>query len=261
MFQIERLALMLEYIDEQGRASVSELAEKFGISKVTVRSDINELMRSGSVIKTHGGVVSMRESFSTEIPSAAKRKLHVKEKKMVGKYAASLVEDGDVVILDAGSTTAEVGRHIEAHGITVLTNDIAIGYEIGSHPRDWKLVMAGGVMTEMVYTLCGEETVAFFKSIRAHKLFLGVDALDAAFGISNRTLGEVAVKRQMIQSADRVIAVTDSSKLGKRVFAKVCELSMLDILIVDTIEEPLRQEMEERGVQVLIPSVSYGQRT
>lgn len=250
MFQIERINKELEYINLQGRASINELSALFSISKVTARADVNELVRKKLVTKTHGGVMSLAHRGSMEIPWEAKYKMHAEAKRKIGRKAAKFIEDNDVVILDAGSTTLEVVRYISAKNVTIITNDIYIGVEVAKAKNKMKLIVAGGELEDSVYTLIGENTVKFFSWIRADKVFLGCDAYDLDFGISNRTMREVSVKQAMMKAGGRVFALTDSAKLNKQVCYKICNPFDVKEFIVEKIDPNLQAMMEAGGVAV-----------
>lgn len=251
MFQIERQEKILQYINKKKKAHIKELSDVFDVSKVTIRRDLDELADKGLIIKTHGGVMSIMNKFSYEIPYSSKSEINNEAKKKIGIAAAKLVDDGDIVIIDSGSTTLEVARNIKSQNITVLTNDIKISMEI-AQIHNAKLIVAGGVLNESVYTLTGSQTVDTFKKVHVNKTFLGCDAFDLTYGITNRTMQEVEVKKSMIDAAEEVIVVTDSSKLNKKVFCFLCEISEIDKLIIDQIDESLKKELEEKGVEVII---------
>jgi Transcriptional regulators of sugar metabolism len=251
MYQIERLEKILEYINTHKKAKISELSEIFNTSKVTIRNDINELAQKGLVVKTHGGVLSIQNRFSLEIPSTRKLELNIEAKRKIGAAAASLIKNDDIIILDAGSTTLEVARHIKKSNVTVITNDIKIGMEVANQPKN-KLIMTGGTLESSVYTLLGDETVKFFSKVHVNKLFLGCDAMDLEMGITNRTLQEVSVKQAMMRAAEEIIVVTDSTKLHKKVFAQVCSVFDVNKIIIDKIDDPTRQALQQGGVEVIV---------
>ncbi|MBY9081370.1 DeoR/GlpR transcriptional regulator [Paenibacillus sp. HN-1] len=251
MFQIERVEKILEYINRKKKANVKELSEQFEVSKVTIRRDLDELAEKGLVVKTHGGVMSIMNKFAYEIPIASKFEANSEAKKKIGALAASLIEEGDIVVFDAGSTTLEIAKSMKTQDITVLTNDIKISMEVAMKPNV-KLMVSGGALSDSVYTLVGDQTVEFFKKVHVNKTFLGCDAIDLEFGISNRTREEVPAKKAMIDAAEEVIMVTDDSKHNTKVFCYLCEISKIDKLITNRIDDHFRLELEKNGVEVLI---------
>lgn len=252
MFPLERQEKLLQYINKKKKANVQELSRLFKVSKVTIRRDLDELASKGLVVKTHGGVLSAENNLSLEIPSSSKFEANSEAKRSIGAAAADMIDDGDIVILDAGSTTLEIARRLERKAVTVLTNDIKIAVETARKPNVRLLVSGGELLNGSVYTLVGSQASDFFKRVHVNKTFIGCDAIDLDFGVSNRTMQEVEVKRAMIAAANEVIMVTDSSKLNKKVFSFLCDVSAIHKLIINEIEDAFRQELEKRGVEVVI---------
>ncbi|MEA4888601.1 MAG: DeoR/GlpR family DNA-binding transcription regulator [Clostridiaceae bacterium] len=251
MFQIERQEKLLQHINRHKKAEIQELSRLYGVSKVTIRRDIDELAAKGLILKTHGGALSLKTNLSFEIPFDAKSETNVDAKRRIGQWAAGLVESGDIIILDSGSTTLEIARHLPPSAITVLTNDLKIAMEL-ARKKPIQLIVAGGSLKESVYTLTGSRTVEFFRSVHANKTFLGCDAVDLSFGVSNRTLEEVAVKQAMLAAADEIIMVTDASKLHSKVFCRLCDIKAIGKLVIDRIDEPARASFEQAGVDVIV---------
>ena len=250
MFRIERQEKVLNYINENKTVKTQELAKEFGASLVTIRNDINELANRGLIIKTHGGAVCCQHRSNMEIPSVIRFQENIVSKQAIAMLAADLIEDGDVIILDSGSTTLEIANRIKGKNITVITDDIKIGITLAEH-GGINLMMTGGALLPSVYTLVGAQAINFFDTIKVKKLFLGCDAIDFQWGISNRTMEEVQVKNAMMRAAQEVIAVADCSKFNRQVFAHLCNIEDLDMLITDRITADERELLENAGVRVL----------
>lgn len=251
-FLEERRDQIVKVVAERGRVSTKELSDLMGTSVVTIRSDINELANRGLLVKTHGGALSFSKVTNYEPPSAIKSMSMVEEKKRIAKCAASLIVPGDVVILDAGSTTFEIAKCLEQKtDITVVTNDLQIAEHL-ARTSNVELVVTGGTKARDVYTLSGPSTIRFFESLHADKLFLGCDAIDFDFGITNRLLDEASIKMAMINACEEVIAVADSSKLAKKFFAKVCPVSKVDKLITDGMDRKNREKADAIGLDYVI---------
>lgn len=251
MFQIERQEQLLDYINKAHKANTNELAEKFHVSKVTIRRDIDKLASEGHIVKTHGGAVAVTNGSMTEIPYAFKAEYNQPAKKKIGAVAASLIKDGDIIILDSGSTTLEIAKNIVQDNITVVTDDIKIAMEL-SCKDNISVIVCGGTLSDPVYTLTGNIAVDFFSRLHVNKTFLGCDAVDLDFGISNRTYEEVDIKSAMIRAADEIIMVTDDSKLDKKVFCYLCDISAIDKLIINKIDDRNRKGFTEKGVEIII---------
>lgn len=251
MFQVERQEKILQFINESKKAYTEQLAQHFSVSKVTIRRDIDILAKKGFIFKTHGGAVSSNRTFLHEIPYSGKAVVNAAAKKAIGYAAAQLIEQGDIIILDSGSTTMEIAKNINKNDVTVLTNDIKIAMELAKKP-DIHVMVCGGSLNNSVFTLTGNNSVDFFKKIHVNKTFLGCDAVDIGFGISNRTYEEVDIKLAMIKAADEVIMVTDNSKLDKRVFVFLCEISVIDKLVINEIDDRNRKVFLENNVELII---------
>lgn len=251
MFQRERHEKILALLDQQKKVTIEALSQAFRVSLVTARADVKALAQRGLLIRTHGGALSIQRSIHMEIPFGVRSVQHVREKQAIGKAAARMVADHDIIMLDSGSTTLEVARAITAKNVTVITNDIKIGTLIAER-GDMTLIMPGGVLLPSVYALTGNETSASLERMKVNKLFLGCDAIDFGWGVSNRTIQEVAVKQTMMRSAKEVIAVADQSKFGQQVFAHVCNITDLHMLICDALSAQQEEFLTQHGVAFLI---------
>lgn len=252
MFQIERQEKILTYINEKQKVSTKELSEIFEMSAVTIRSDINDLARRGLIIKSHGGALSVQSLISLEIPSVRKFQQNVESKQEIAALAVEMIRDDDVIILDAGSTTLEVAKRIHSNHVTVITNDLKVSVALAEN-ENITLLVTGGQLIPSVYTLAGADTVHYFSRIKVNRLFLGCDAFDFTWGISNRTMEEIAIKQAMISAAREVIVVADHSKFDRQVFVHLCDLQSVHVLITDRIDPDKRDLLEQRGIRVITP--------
>ena len=253
MNQEERQRKILEYIESNGEASVKELSDAFEVSPVTIRADLQKLHDQEEIKKVHGGAYVNERRRNVEIPSRTKFMTNIKEKKIIGCLASSLIKSNDIVIFDSGSTTLEIAKMMPQNQVTNVTafcNDLGVALEL-AHKPNVNLTVVGGDLMQNVYSLVGFETVDFFKKIKADKVFLGSDAVDFEFGLSNRTRFEIAIKLAMIEASDEVILVVDHSKLHKIVSSQICDLSRIDTLVIDYITEEEKAKMEEFGIKVI----------
>lgn len=253
MFLFEQQEKMLAYVNEVSKVSVHELSELFNTSLVTIRSDIKSLAMRGLIIRTHGGALSTQRGTNSEIPSKIRAIQNASAKQIIAEAAVALIEDDDIIILDSGSTTYEIAQRIAAQNVTVITNDLKIGTLLAER-GDVSLILTGGVLLPKVYALIGSDTTNFLKRIKADKLFLGCDAIDFEWGISNRTIQEVSVKQTMMDAARYVVAVADHSKFGKQVFARLCDIANIDMFITDQMAPALAEELRKQGLQISIAS-------
>jgi len=250
MYQEERQKLILEYVNKYKKVSIKELSEEFDTSVVTIRADLNYLAEQSLLIKSHGGAMTNSYKINDIIPSDIKFETRVKEKKIIAEIAKKCLEKNDVIIIDSGSTTLELAKAITNEELIVYTNDLQIGVELAKKPMV-TLNLSGGQLIKGVYTLSGYETVDYFNNFNVDKLFLSCDALDLEFGISNRDRNEIAIKKAMIRGAKEIILMLDHTKLNSKVAQKVSEISVLDKIIIDEIDNDTKVKLENLGIEVI----------
>ncbi len=248
----ERRRLICELVREREKVTVEELSERFGISLVTVRSDLNALAAAGAVLRTHGGALVLRES--DEVPIAVKQKLRHAEKVRIATAAAALIGDGETILLDSGSTTEEIAKQILAmklQSLNVITNALNVAVLLAAAPHI-NLIMPGGQLRPNSYSLSGPQAVVALQGLYADRLFLGVDSLDPEIGLMTPHLLEAQLNAQMLKISRQVIAVADSSKLMKRNLSVIASVEQLDMLITDTGADPaVVDDLRQRGIDVL----------
>jgi DeoR family transcriptional regulator of aga operon len=230
----ERRRLIRELVTEHEHCSVAELAARFQTSAVTIRGDLEALASSGVVMRTHGGVLAARDG--DELPLSRKRTLHLAEKMRIARAAAAQIQGGDIILLDSGTTTAEIAKCIRGmrfDSLTVITNALNIATLLANVPR-LRLIMPGGVLRSSSLSMSGPQAEAALATLQADRLFLGVDSLDPAVGLMTPDVHEARFNAQMIRISRQVIAVTDSSKLLKRNLSVIAPIDEVDQLITDT---------------------------
>lgn len=249
----ERRRRIRALVTAQEHCSVAELAATFATSPVTIRSDLAALEAAGGVMRTHGGVLAARDG--DEIPLSRKKTLHLAEKVRIAQAAAGLIRSGDIVILDSGTTTAEIAKCIRAlrlDALTVITNALNIASLLANVPR-LRLIMPGGVLRSSSLSMSGPQAEAALAALQADRLFLGVDSLDPAIGLMTPDVHEAQFNAQMIRIARQVVAVTDSSKLLRRNLSVIAPIEDVDLLITDTAADPdCVAAIRARGVEVLL---------
>lgn len=240
-------------IEEKGRVTTDQLASRFKTSLVTIRGDLNALAESGLIVRTHGGALAHRDG--EEIPLEIKQSLRHAEKVRIAAAAAAMIQEGETVILDSGTTTGEIAKQIRTlklHSINVITNALNVAVTLAQAPHV-RLVMLGGVLRPNSFSLSGPQAEAALGGLQADRLFLGVDSLDPDIGLMTPHLLEAQLNAQMIRSARQVVAVADSSKLLRRSLSVIAKVDQIHTLITDHGANPdsvvvLRQ----RGVEVVL---------
>ncbi|HBE80790.1 MAG TPA: DeoR/GlpR transcriptional regulator [Firmicutes bacterium] len=229
----ERRKRILEYIQQNGSGRIEELATTLGVSEATVRRDLSILDTEGFVDRTHGGAVLPETSTAFERLYPEKRALFSEEKQAIGLKAATMVSDGETLILDSGSTTFEIARNLIFHkNLTIITYDLFIASSFIYDPST-TVIVTGGVRRDGFNVLIGPIAEELLRQVKVNKAFIGADAVDFTQGITNATFTEVSIKRLIIEAANEVVLVADHSKFGKLALAKVCSLNQIQHIVTD----------------------------
>ncbi|GAB2733693.1 DeoR/GlpR family DNA-binding transcription regulator [Kitasatospora kifunensis] len=260
MSRYERWNGLLELLAEHGKLEVEEAAAELGVSAATIRRDLDQLARQQMVTRTRGGAVAHNVSY--DLPLRYKTARNAGAKQRIGQAVAALIAPGEVVGLNGGTTTTEVARALAVRPelteraesgqvLTVVTNALNIANELTVRPAV-KIVVTGGVARPQSYELIGPLASTVLAELTLDVTVLGVDALDVEIGASAHHEGEASVNRLLTERARRVVVAADSSKLGRRAFARICGLETIDTLVTD---EAARAELvtafREAGVRVL----------
>lgn len=248
----ERRAEILAWAREDGSVRVRELAEAFEVSEVTIRQDLERLETEGHVERTHGG--AFLKSVTQQVRAMAlQHQANMEAKQAIGRAAAALVRDGETIILDSGSTTTEVAANLlDRQALTVITNGLNIALLLGAQPSI-AVHMPGGHFKAPTLSVSGERSVDYFDGMFVQRLFLATAAVSLEAGLTFPALGDIPVKRAMIESAEQVCLVADSSKIGKRSFSALGPVSMIHSLITDSgISNEDATRFRDLGIEVII---------
>lgn len=261
MTRHKRLNRALELISERGNVSIAEISEELAISPATARRDLNSLAEQRMVTRTHGGASALGSGY--ELPLHYKVVRQAEAKTAIAATTLSLLEPGEVVGLNGGTTTSEVARQLGrndrfvsrggAPGVTLVTNALNIAYEL-SVREHVKIVVTGGVPRRLSYELVGPLVGSSLREFSMHTAVLGVDGLDE-HGATTMHEGEAQASRDIAAAAKRVIIVADSTKMGVSTFARICDLASVDVLVTD---QPLAAEHAELLVDAEIDVVVAG---
>jgi DeoR family fructose operon transcriptional repressor len=243
---------ILRILQKEGYVEVTDLAEVFAVSLATVRRDLLTLENEGLLVRTHGGAVSNSASTAWEPSWDSKRTKMLEAKRLIGREAASLIQPGETIILDAGSTTWHVADHLKPESrLTVISNDLQILLRLASLTPGCTVVSTGGVVRESIYVLYGSEAERFIKSLKVNWAFLGANGLDLERGLTNSNLVTVSLRKAMIQASKRVVVLADHTKFNQVALAQVCELSEIDMIITDTgLDEDTARRFRDAGVEI-----------
>nr|WP_277626270.1 DeoR/GlpR family DNA-binding transcription regulator [Arsenicicoccus piscis] len=256
--KVERHEAVLVALRTQGMCSVPGLAATLAVSEATVRRDLAELEQQGRLQRVHGGATAVDPMHRPEEPVPfARVVLNAKrQKEAIARRAAALVADGDVVLLDIGTTTMLLARALRGREITVVTSSLAVLDEL-RHDDHVEVILLGGVVRRSYHSLVGVLTEDALRQVRASIAFLGASGINAAGEFLDTTVVEVPVKRAMMRAADRTVLLADHTKVPGHGTIVVGSLALVDTVVTDDQTDPaalagLGEGLAEHPVEVLI---------
>lgn len=240
---------MLELVRRKGFAALPELADELQVSESTVRRDLDYLEEAGSARRTHGGV--LYTGSSPQLPHFEEREpAHWDKKRAIAREAAALVEDGDTILLDGGSTTYEVARLLVGRPLQIVTNSLPVANLFASASKT-DLILIGGYVYPRTGVALGPYANEMLRNLSVHRTILSVAGINDR-GFYNSNLLLVETEQAMMRAADEVIVVADSSKYGRQSLALLCALDAVDRIVVDhEISAVWQAKIEQLGVELL----------
>jgi DeoR/GlpR family transcriptional regulator of sugar metabolism len=249
--------MIQELLRERQVVRVSALSELLGVSEVTIRRDLEAMERKGLLERTHGGAVRAQHMrIEPAYPEAAAT--HPEEKRLIGQTAARLVEPGDTLFLNGGTTTLQVFRHVDVPGIRIITNHLGIAAEAAA--RNVDLLLLGGQYRPASNSLVGPFATETLRRLFATKSFIGVEGISLRFGLTTPTAAEAEIARLMMErTKGAVTVVADHSKIGMVADVVIAPLEEIDRLVVDAgIDPEIRERLIEMGVEVVTAGEQVG---
>ncbi|MBN2633565.1 MAG: DeoR/GlpR transcriptional regulator [Bacteroidales bacterium] len=252
MLPQQRREKILDLITEDGHATVIQLSKIFKVTEVTIRQDLEKLEKEGSIEREHGGAYLKNVGLNVK-NIVLQNQDHLAEKAAIAKKALEFINDGDTIILDSGSTTTEIAKMITSYkNLTVITNALNIALILGVMP-EINLVVTGGEFKAPTLSLTGQKAADFFVGLHVDKLFLATAGITLKSGLTYPSISDLVVKRAMIESANEVYLVADSSKIGKSAFASLGALSLIDFLITDSnINDTDSSMLKNNDIKIII---------
>ena len=248
----ERHAAILERLMQFESVLVTDLAAMLNVSLVTIRKDLTELEKASKLYRSHGKAILMNPYINNRNVSE-KEKLYTTEKHNIGREAAALICCDDSIILASGTTIHAFARQIKpVHKLTLITASI-VAANVLSQEEDVEIVQLGGMLRHSSLSVVGRQAERYLEGVACSKLFLGVDGIDFDFGITTTDIREAELNQAMMRTAQKTIVLADSSKLGKRGFAKIGDTEEIDIIITDAGLSPKdRATIEDLGIDLII---------
>ena len=251
LFAQERKSQILDLVNKRKKVTVAELCDYFKVSSATIRNDLKDLQLKGLLIRTHGGAIE-KNKMGFELDMRHRKTQNLAEKQKIANIAINLIEDGDKIILDTGTTTLELAKLLyQKKEITVVTNDIEIARVLEDH-NTIQIILMGGIIRKKFHCTVGILGNELCGGLRTDKAFMGVNALSLANGASTPDIYQAQAKKSMIAIANKVILLCDSSKIGRVSFVQFATLKDIDTIVTDSMDEKTRAKFEENGVEVLL---------
>lgn len=228
----QRHKYILEQLKQNGYVKVQELSENLKVSEVTIRKDLKYLESKKMLYRNHGSASNL-SSIISDRHIDVKEKLQIEEKARIAKTASELLEPNDKIIIASGTTLLAFANEINVNdNITVITSSVKVSLTLCYNPNI-EIIQLGGIMRKNSVSVTGHYAENILESLSCNKLFLGVDGLDLDYGLTTSDTSEARINQEMINAAQKIIVLTDSSKFGKRGFCKICDLSKIHHIITD----------------------------
>lgn len=242
----------MERLKEKGWVGVEEISRELSVSEVTVRKDLKYLESKKCLLRNHGGASDLN-SIITDKHIDIKEKQHKDEKERIAKAASKLLDPDDKIIIASGTTLLAFANEIRVQeSLTVITSSVKVSLALCYDPHI-EVIQLGGNIRKNSVSVIGHYATNILESVSCNKLFIGVDGLDIDYGLTTSTLSEALINQQMIDAAQEIIVLTDSSKFGKRGFCKICEINKVHRMITDkNISKHMVDKLSEQGVIVTV---------
>lgn len=252
MLANQRREKIIELLKEDGSAKVVDLAKLFKVTEVTIRQDLEKLEKEELVLREHGGVFLKNVEAQVRTFSLANQD-NMDKKERIAAKCLELIESGDSIILDSGSTTTEIAKKLRGiKSLRVITNALNIAVMLGAEPGI-EVIMTGGEFKPPTLSLTGQKAADFFRGLNVQKLFLATAGLSLKSGLTYPSISDIVVKKAMIEAAETTYLVADSTKIGKTAFASMGALSLVHYIVIDDgVDEKHKQVFKDHDIQLII---------
>ena len=243
---------IMERLMKHGSILVSDLVAQLNVSSVTIRKDLTELEKQDKLYRSHGKAILINPYINNRAVSE-KEKLATEEKRAIGRVAAKLINSDDSIIIASGSTVHALARSIvPLHRLTVVSASLPVS-EILSQNESVDIIQLGGMLRHSSLSVVGQYSESILKACSFSKLYMGVDGIDFEYGITTTDMREAELNQKMMQAAQKTIVLADSSKFGRRGFAKIADMEDVDVIITDSGISPKNvRAIEELGIDLIV---------
>ncbi|MBZ9652747.1 DeoR/GlpR family DNA-binding transcription regulator [Psychroflexus montanilacus] len=249
---MKRHQAILELLENESYVSVSYLCDLFKVSAVTIRKDLKLLEEKGLLFRTHGGATT-QNPYINDRHVSEKEKLNVTEKEAIAEVAVKLIKPNDSIMIASGTTMHALAKALNIEEqLNITTSSLMVSLELTKSPN-YHILQLGGSIRHSSSSVTGHYSQTLLQNISCNLLFLGVDGIDVDHGCTTTSLEEAILNKEMINSAQKVIVLADSSKFNRKGFGKICELSDIHHIITDSgITETMAKEIEAMGIQLTL---------
>ena len=245
---------LLSLFEEKDYYSVSELARKLSVSEMTIRRYLNDLADRKLINRTHGGAARIK-TLNCEPVFKEREEFAPREKREIARAAASLVQDGQIIAIDTGTTCSFIPQFLSDKKITVVTNSLRVMSECVAK-ENIKLLIPPGIMRSHEGSIYGTETVDYLSRFHFDVFFMGVGGIDENAGLTDYSLEDVSVKQTLIRNSLTLVTLADSSKINRITFAKISNLDEMDILITNRkLSAAMNDCLDKADVRVILAAM------
>lgn len=252
MLATERQKKIVKNLKEFQFVKVVELSKELNVTEETIRRDLEKLEALQQLKRTHGGAIPCEDKDDDEIPFSDRKILNKESKLEVAKKSVKLINESDIIFLDASSTAFYLARLIPNMPLTILTNSIPVAVEL-TKKKKIKVILTGGTISENSLSLVGPTTIRSIENLHVNKMFFSCKGFDRDWGVSDSNEQQANVKRRIIQNSDEIILLIDSTKLGQKSFVNIEDKKVLDYIVIDKeAEEELLKKMLSKHTRIII---------
>jgi len=251
----ERHAKILAMLQQHGSIAVTQLADAFKVSEVTIRKDLSYLEEQKKLYRTHGSAILI-SPYIGDRHIHEKEKKNIAEKQGIGRAAAGLITPGDSIIIASGTTVTYFAREIQPQGrLTVITSSVPVTAILSQHSQV-DVMQLGGITRNSSVSVVGPFAEQMLANFNCSKLFLGVDGIDLDFGLTTTNMLEAQLNKVMMNTSQQVVVLADSTKFGRRGFSKICDLEAVDRIITDSGISPIYLDgLNRQGIEVTVVDI------
>lgn len=252
MLAQDRYKKILELLEKDNSVKVSALTKLFNVSVETIRRDLEHLEGEGYLKRVHGGAV-LEKIGSIEMNFSTREKEYQEQKLQIGEIASRFVKEGQSIALDVSTTNFELAKVLKKNfnKLNILTNSLSIAMELADM-ENYTIILSGGILRPQEYSLIGELAENNMGNFHVDTAFISISGISLREGLSDYGFGEVRVKRKMMQIAQEVIIVADSSKFDTVSLLKVCDFSDINMIITDADLKPgILEKYLKQGIEIV----------